>query len=108
MIGIVTYLLVIKGADNIFRPPKECVNLLSQEHCRIDLETLQLPPFNLIIGDLIVARVSASNELGEGDPSEINIEGAYISRKPDKMQPPKLLSRTSKQLTVGWLPLNPA
>jgi hypothetical protein len=46
------------------------------------MSTLTVTPFNLVLGDLVVAMVRASNEKGTGQYSGTNKEGALIQQVP--------------------------
>ncbi len=46
------------------------------------MSTLSASPFNLVLGDLVVAMVRASNEKGTGQYSGTNNAGALIQQVP--------------------------
>lgn len=46
--------------------------------------------YGLTLGTLVVAKVSATNSLGDGDYSEPNTSGATIQTEPEAMAAPYL------------------
>ena len=65
---------------------------------------LTMSPFNLTLGDMIVARVSATNEKGEGEYSDSNSVGALAEVLPlaPKLAPSRGELTSEIQLDVGW------
>jgi len=81
---------------------------LSAASCTIPQSTLTSPTgsFQLERGDLVVARVAAVNQLGQGDPSPANSDGARIQTLP--AAPYGLASgpgTSASQIEVAWSPL---
>jgi hypothetical protein len=46
--------------------------------CHVQVNSLTETPYDLVIGDLIVARVQARNEKGSNEFSDQNTEGAFV------------------------------
>jgi hypothetical protein len=50
--------------------------------CLVPMSSLRAASFNLILDDLVVAVVTASNEIGTSDPSDVNTGGAVVMTEP--------------------------
>jgi hypothetical protein len=53
-------------------------------YCTVQMSSLRAAPFELVLGDLVVATVTATNEIGTSAPSTPNTEGAVVKTEPAK------------------------
>ena len=69
--------------------------------------TLRSDPFNLTLGMLVAAKVSARNSYGWSSDSQVNVIGATIQTEPSQMNTPVYVAASSSasQIEVTWLPL---
>lgn len=65
---------------------------------------LRLPPYNLVYGDLVVAKVKARNSIGWSvEYSDENTVGAHIQVLPSKMgDPTEGLATDDTRIQVRW------
>lgn len=57
------------------------------------MSVFRQPPFNLLFTDLIVARVKATNVIGDGLYSDNNTSGVRVQTEPDSpINAPEVLS----------------
>lgn len=81
-IPITSYEIQVRDSNGDFQTTSECdgsdATIISSTTCSILMETLSGSDFNLVLGDLIVATVKATNEKGSGSFSTTNIIGALI------------------------------
>ena len=74
--------------------------------CDIPMTVLRAAPYLLLQGDLVVARVRASNSLGDGPYSLLNTAGALIQVEPHAMATPLNGPSTgASQVEVTWTAL---
>lgn len=52
------------------------------------MTTLRASPFNLAYGDLVVARITAINDIGSSSASAENTSGGTIQTEPTQMATP--------------------
>ena len=71
--------------------------VIANRYCVIPMQTLTSSPFNLVQGDIVQARVLASNVIGDSAFSQINSVGADIRGIP--LQPPLAPYRSSLTTT---------
>jgi len=77
--------------------------IVSQQYCNIPMSYLTGPTYNLVKGDIVIAKVQASNSNGFGSLSTSNSVGAIIESVPNKMSSPTRGSLTSENyLQVQW------
>ena len=76
--------------------------------CTVAYTELRSAKFNLILGDLIVVRVRAVNEIGQGDFSVLNISGDLVKTQP--RSPPQAPSEgattNDSQIEITWTALS--
>jgi hypothetical protein len=66
------------------------------------MSTFVSEPFSLEAGDMIVARVAAQSDKGQGFFSDSNTDGPLLIVPPAIMQAPTLLEKSAEQITVQW------
>ena len=63
--------------------------ILTQDYCDVPMTTaLRASPFNLVQGQVVIAKIKAYNERGWSDFSPANTAGAKIQTEPAYMAPP--------------------
>jgi hypothetical protein len=79
--------------------------VIEDKHCDIMMSILTESPFNLVLGDLVVSRVTAINEKGQGEYSEINTDGALIYVLPlsPSDAPTRGEETNESQIEVDWV-----
>lgn len=90
---ITSYRVEIKAKDNSFKQETIACDgskstIISATECLIPLTTLIGSNFLLERGNLVVARVTATNIIGTSLPSPLNTTGALIQTKPLAPSPP--------------------
>ena len=74
--------MLIKKSNGEFAASSECngasPTVVQNQNCFVQMSSLTIDPFNLVLGDLVVAMVRASNEKGTGQYSGTNTVGAHI------------------------------
>lgn len=103
---ITGYRVYIRASDGAFT--LESVSCaVSVTSCSVPLLTLQASPFNLVLGDLVRAKVLATNLLGDGIASNPNTAGASVETVP--RDPPVAPLRNAltgmASITVDYHPL---
>jgi hypothetical protein len=68
--------------------------VLESLYCDVPVSVLRAAPYELILQDLVVARVRAYNERGWGSWSVDNTAGALIETEPSQMASPTRGSAT--------------
>lgn len=82
---------------------KGCFYEPTNPTCVIPMSTLLAAPYNLRVGDLIVARVSAETKKnGWGRTSDPNLSGAKAVSVPDMMSKPVLVSEEKDKVNLTW------
>jgi hypothetical protein len=77
--------------------------VVTQLYCDVPVSVLRAPPYSLLLQDLVVARVRASNELGAGAYSPDNTVGALIETEPAAMASPTRGSGTGPaSIELQW------
>lgn len=77
--------------------------VLASLYCDIPVSVLRVAPYELILQDLVVARVRAYNERGWGSWSVDNAAGALIETEPSQMASPTRGSATgTDRLELEW------
>jgi len=56
--------------------------LMTAGHCDIPLVTLRAPPFDLTLGQMIYAKVAATNTVGQGAYSDVNTASVSVQTEP--------------------------
>jgi hypothetical protein len=75
--------------------------------CTVDLSTLRASPFSLVDGELIVARVSATNVIGTSASSSENVSGVNMAQAPtSSLVLTRDASSTSTLLVINWSALS--
>lgn len=62
-------------------------SILTGLACEVPLTVLRASPYNLVYADLVIAKVSATNDVGEGPVSD-PAGDATIQTEPTQMSPP--------------------
>ena len=77
--------------------------MIANEYCNININTLLASPYNIVGGDSIYAKVTASNIIGESDQS-VEGNGAYYSTIPDAPIniAEDITERTSNNIGLTW------
>lgn len=98
----------IQTYDGDFLPdPTNCPTLdLKVQDCTFTMSMLTSTPYNLVFGDLVVARARTTNFYGTSQWSQLNTQGAIIKQVPTKMGPISVLSKTETEITLSWSTLN--
>lgn len=85
-IEVLSYLIEIQTKTGDFVEDDQCQGsdtiIIDDKYCEILVSTLTEEPYNLVIGDLIVARVQATNVKGANEYSDLNTEGAHVESIP--------------------------
>jgi hypothetical protein len=85
---ITQYQIQILSSDGVtyYTDTTDCdgssATVVSNLYCNIPMATLTSSPYSLTLGTLIVAIVSAENEIGWSVPSLPNTNGSYVSGVP--------------------------
>lgn len=107
---ITSYHILIRKAGGVeyAEEPTNCAGtdstIVSEARCLVLIADLR-DNFGLQYGDLVVARVRASNSLGDGQYSQPNTVGATIETEPAQMAPPTETSTTLTEISVAWVAL---
>jgi hypothetical protein len=56
--------------------------VMANRFCLVPMSSLREAPFNLVLDDLVVAIITATNEIGTSDPSDENTDGAVVMTEP--------------------------
>jgi len=91
-ISLDSYTIEIKGQDTSWRTDSSCdgtnTTIRDSRSCIIPMATLSSSPHSLAFDTLIEVRVTANNQRGAGETSDINTSGARIRQEPAQMSPP--------------------
>jgi hypothetical protein len=80
---------------------------MEQLSCQFPMSVFTSQPYNYVLGDVIVFRVSAYNANGWSDPSEENTSGATAKTTPAAMNAPvRDASSSESQIVVTWTALS--
>lgn len=110
---ITSYHILILKADGVeyAEEPGNCggtdPTIVSQARCLVLISDLR-DSFGLQYGDLVVARVRASNSLGDGQYSQPNTVGATIETEPGQMAAPTETSTSLTEIALAWVALTGA
>jgi hypothetical protein len=110
---ITAYHILILKADGVeyAEEPGNCggtdPTIVSQARCLVLISDLR-DSFGLQYGDLVVARVRASNSLGDGQYSQPNTVGATIETEPAQMAAPTETSTSLTEIALAWVALTGA
>lgn len=79
--AIIGYVLKIRQSDGTYLEDNAVCDgtaLLATRVCTVTMATLRAAPYSLAYGDLVQAIVSAENNLGSSDFSQVNTAGATM------------------------------
>ena len=111
---ITSYQILIETstAGTFYEDTTDCLGsdltIVQNLYCEIPLSTLMdQAATNLVQGDLIVAKVTATNNYGTSTESLLNTEGALIETVPHKLSsaPTRVASTTESQIVLEFSPL---
>ena len=82
-------------------------DILMSLQCTIPMLTLQEPPFNLVLGSPILARISATNVIGVSPPSVVNLPLTPVNTVPlQPTLPIRGVMTNTVQVDLRWEDLN--
>jgi len=98
---ILEYTIVILTSDGAtYAAEPSCdggdATTIANLFCTVPMDSLRATPFTLALGDLVVATVTATNEIGTSAPSTANTAGAFVMTEPGQ---PAQASRVDAETT---------
>jgi hypothetical protein len=108
-IELTSYIIQVMTETGSYISDAECdgseTSIIDNKYCDIMMTTLTASSFNLELGDLVVARVTAINEKGQGEYSEVNSKGALVEVLPlaPSNAPTRGDETNESQIEVDWV-----
>jgi len=92
----------IKSKDKFFKLDNCGGGWPNSDTCVVNRGVFALPPFNMEKDDLVLARVYATNYIGDGPMSQIASKGIKATKLPDATDTPLLVNKGSDNIYVAW------
>lgn len=98
---LTSYTVAVRGATGAFHTIESCGYDVAKLDCQIPMQVLVSTPWNLAKGDVIYAKVFATNAKGSGEPT-FSDDSYVIKTEPRKMPKPFLENMVRGTAYFNW------